>query len=119
MLRLELLVIQAIEGQSPSVEGQRPTKVSSPQMIKSFAAFAIMSLLGVSVIALPGFAPQVEAGQSVDLAKADRLPIRSITQDCSRQVWPNFETSCLRNSEIGMTIREARLVTARRDSRAP
>jgi hypothetical protein len=113
-MRLELFVILEIEGQSPSAEGQTPTTVSSPQMIKSFAAFAIMSLLGVSVIALPGFAPQVEARQSVALAKADRLPIRPIAQDCSRQVWPNFETSCLRNSEIGTTIREARLVTARR-----
>lgn len=82
-------------------------------MIKSVTALAIMLLLGVSVVALPGFAPQVKADQSVALIKADRLPVRSVAQDCSRQVWPNFETSCLRSSNTE-TIREARLVTARR-----
>jgi len=83
-------------------------------MIKSLAAFAIMSLLGVAVVALPGFAPQVEAGQSVALAKAARLAIRPVAQDCSRQVWPQFETSCLRNSETGMKIRDARLIVTPR-----
>jgi hypothetical protein len=82
-------------------------------MIKSFTALAIMLLLGVSVVALPGFAPQVKADETVALVKADRLPVRSVAEDCSRQVWPDFETSCLRSSETGM-IREARLVTARR-----
>ena len=46
-------------------------------MIKSFAAFAIFAVLGVSVIALPGFAPKVEASEAVALAKADRLEICS------------------------------------------
>src|SRR3981081_1527304 len=103
----------------PAKRDRDRPKSAAPKMIKSLAAFAIMSLLGVSVIALPGFAPQVEAGQSVGLTKADRLPPRSIAQDCARQVWPNFATSCLRNSEIRITIREARLVTARRDSQVP
>jgi hypothetical protein len=44
-------------------------------MIKSFAAFAIFAVLGVSVIALPGFAPKVEASEAVALAKADRLEV--------------------------------------------
>jgi hypothetical protein len=83
-------------------------------MMKSFAAFAIMSLLGVSVVALPGFAPQVKASEAAALAKADRLHVRSVAEDCSRQVWPNFETSCLRDSNAGTQIHEARLVTARR-----
>jgi hypothetical protein len=83
-------------------------------MIKSLTALAIFALLGASVVALPGFAPQVEAKEAVALAKADRLDIRSVARNCSQQVWPNFNASCLRNGESGATIREARLVTARR-----
>jgi hypothetical protein len=106
-------VIRLIEAQSPNAEGQRP-KRQQPQMKKSFAAFAIMSLLEVSVVALPGFAPQVKASEAAALAKADRLHLKSVAEDCSRQVWPNFETSCLRDSKPGTQIPEARLVTARR-----
>ena len=83
-------------------------------MIKSLIALAIFGLLGAAVVAVPGFAPQVEAGEPVALAKGDRLDIRSVARICSRQVWPNFDTSCLRNSEPGVMIREIRLVTARR-----
>jgi hypothetical protein len=81
-------------------------------MIKSLTALAIFAILGASVIALPGFAPQVQASETVASAKADRLEVRSSVQNCSQQVWPNFYTSCLRNGDV--TVREARLVTARR-----
>jgi hypothetical protein len=83
-------------------------------MIKSLTALAIFALLGASVVALPGFAPQVEASETVALAKADRLDIRPVARDCSQQVWPNFEASCLRDGASGATFHEARLVTARR-----
>ena len=83
-------------------------------MIKSLTALAIFALLGASVVALPGFAPQVRASEAVALAKADRLDIRPVTRNCSQQVWSNFEAACLRNGESGATFREARLVTARR-----
>ncbi len=83
-------------------------------MIKSFAAFGIFALLGASVIALPGFAPKVEASEVVVLAKGDRLAIKSVSADCSRQVWPNFAASCLQNTSSDQIIVEARLVTARR-----
>jgi hypothetical protein len=81
-------------------------------MIKSLAALAIFAVLGASVIALPGFAPQVEASERGALAKADRLDVRPVVQTCSKQVWPNFDASCLRKGEV--MVREARLVTARR-----
>ena len=81
-------------------------------MIKSLAAFAIFAVLGASVIALPGFAPKVEAGEAVGLAKADRLEVRPLA-NCFKQVWPTFATACLRNSNSERII-EARLVTARR-----
>jgi hypothetical protein len=79
-------------------------------MIKSLTALAIFGLLGGTMVAQPGFAPRVEARGTVALAKADRLDVRN----CSQQLWPNFDTSCLRSSEPGLTVLEVRLVTARR-----
>jgi hypothetical protein len=82
-------------------------------MIKSLTALAIFGLLGAAVVVLPGFAPRVEAGETVALAKADRLDTRPVFRNCSQQVWPNFEASCLRNGQSGALIQEvARLVTA-------
>jgi hypothetical protein len=82
-------------------------------MVKSLSALAIFGLLGASVIAVPGLAPKVEAGEVAVLAKGDRLNAGSLA-NCSRQVWPDFSQSCLRSSESGTKILEARLVTARR-----
>jgi hypothetical protein len=81
-------------------------------MIKSLTALAIFAILGASVIALPGFAPQVEASETAALAKGDRLELRSAARNCSQQVWPDFDASCLRKGDV--MIHEARLVTARR-----
>ena len=83
-------------------------------MIRSITALAIFGLLGAAVVALPAFAPQVKASEPITLAKADRSSIRSISQNCLQQVWPNFDTSCLRGGESGVMTLEARLVTARR-----
>jgi hypothetical protein len=83
-------------------------------MIKSLSALAIFALLGASVIALPGFAPRVEAGETVALAKADRLAIAPAVRNCADQIWPNLAASCLRKSEAAGQVQEARLVTARR-----
>jgi len=83
-------------------------------MIRSFAAFGIFALLGGSVIALPGFAPKVEATEATVSVKDTRLAIRSASADCARQVWPDFAVSCLQNAGSDQKIVEARLVTARR-----
>ena len=93
-------------------------------MIKSLASLTIFALLGASVIALPAFAPPVKADEVVALAKADRLasPVvashavasPAVAGNCAGQVWPNIASTCLRNAESGATVREARLVTARR-----
>ena len=83
-------------------------------MIKSITALAVLGLLGAAVVALPAFAPQVEASETITLAKADRSAIRPIAQNCSQQVWPNFDRACLRSGDSGVMILEARLVTARR-----
>ena len=80
----------------------------------SFAALGIFALLGAAVIALPGFAPSVEAREVTAKAKPDRLDIRPIAGSCAQQVWPNFDRSCLHEGQSGVQVREARLVTARR-----
>jgi hypothetical protein len=83
-------------------------------MIKSLAALAIFACLGAAVVAVPAFAPQASASETVVLAKGDRLDIRPDARNCSQQVWPNFETSCLRSADSGVMVREVRLVSARR-----
>jgi len=83
-------------------------------MVKSLSALAILSLLGASVMALPGFASKVEAGEVAALAKGDRLEVRTAASNCSTQVWPDFSASCLRDPGSHVTIVEARLVSARR-----
>jgi len=81
-------------------------------MVKSLSAVAIFALLGVSMIALPGFAPEVKAREVAVFGKSDRLEVR--TTDCSKQVWPNFSASCLRRSGSPSKIQEARLVATPR-----
>jgi hypothetical protein len=98
----------------PVWRDRRPAEVSSPKMIKSLTALAIFALLGASVIALPGFAPPLEARETIALAKGDRLDIRLVSGNCELQVWPDFDGPCLRHRESGVLVREARLVTARR-----
>ena len=78
-------------------------------MIKSFTALTIFALLGASVIALPGFAPKVEASEAAVLAKADRLQVRSAPESCSNEVWPNLPASCLQILSKGKIV-EVRLV---------
>jgi len=65
-------------------------------------------------MALPGFAPKLEAGEVAALAKGDRVEVRATSSNCSTQVWPDFAASCLRKPGSGTKILEARLVTARR-----
>jgi len=81
-------------------------------MIKSISALGVLCLLGTAVVLLPVFAPPLEAREAVALAKADRLDIHLVARSCSQQVWPRFDTACLRRLESGATVREARFVTA-------
>jgi hypothetical protein len=83
-------------------------------MVKSLSALAIFFILGAAVIALPGFAPKVEAGEPAALAKADRLELHVAASNCSTQVWPDIAASCLRNANSGAKILQARLVTVQR-----
>jgi hypothetical protein len=83
-------------------------------MIKAIAAVAVAAVTAAALTILPGFAPQVEASVPQALAKGDRLDIRPIGRDCSKQAWPNFEAACLRTSGTRKDVRQARLVTADR-----
>jgi hypothetical protein len=69
-------------------------------MLKSLAALAILALVGASVVALPCIT-RVEAGETVALAKGDRLDTGS---DCSQQAWPNISSHCLRGDRAGSEI---------------
>jgi hypothetical protein len=82
-------------------------------MIKSFAAFAILAVLAASVVALPSFAPKADATERSALAKSDRLAVRYPSQNCFEQTWPDFATTCLRNSGSDAKVVEARLVARR------
>jgi hypothetical protein len=84
-------------------------------MMKSLAAAAIFLVLGFASIALPSFAPAVQASEAAALVKGDRLAIRVAGASCTKQVWPDFTPSCLRDSRTGPLV-EARLVTSRRQA---
>ena len=81
-------------------------------MIKALSAIAIAAFCAAALTVLPGFAPQVEASvtSSIVLQKADRLDYRPLGKDCSQQAWPNFETSCLRNSGTRTAPVQVRIV---------
>jgi hypothetical protein len=98
------------------IPGSRGIEMKSqqPKMIKSLSALSIFLLLGAAVIAVPGFAPKVEAGEAGALVKGDRLEVRATASNCSTQVWPNYAATCLHNPASQTTVVEARLVTARR-----
>lgn len=83
-------------------------------MVRSLFALVMFSLLGASVIALPGFSHKADAREGVVLAKADRLKVRGAASNCSKQVWPDFAASCLRSINSDVKVREARVVTAQR-----
>src|SRR3954447_14036981 len=54
---------------------------------------AIFGLLGAAVIALPGFVPQVAAGETSVLAKSDRLELPTAAPNCSSKSGPALTCS--------------------------
>ena len=107
-------VFAGVVDRSPSAAGLAFSHSQKSHMIKSLAPLAIFALFGVSVIALPMFAPEVTANESIAVTKASRPATDPVGRNCSDQVWPDFDTSCLRAGGSGITVQEARLVTARR-----
>ena len=85
-------------------------------MFRSLVFAVCLTLLGTSLIALPGFALKVEARETAVLSKGDRLDVQDVQSaytPCSKEIWPNLSARCLQSSS-GRQIQEARLVTARR-----
>jgi len=48
---------------------------------------------------------------SAEEAAPQTVKANNATEDCSKQVWPNFSPSCLRNGDRAISVR---LVTANR-----
>lgn len=42
---------------------------------------------------------------TIPSAKVDSATTESAAEDCSKQVWPNFSTSCLRNADRALNVR--------------
>jgi hypothetical protein len=80
-------------------------------MMKFLPLFTMIALLSAaSIVGLPLFAPQVKANEPV----AIQTPSRASAPDCSQQIWPNYQTSCLRSVVGGTAIHDARLVITHR-----
>jgi hypothetical protein len=83
-------------------------------MVKSIAAMISFALFAASIIALPGFAPEVEANEAGVLVNRQVVLVQPAAVNCSNAVWPNLPSSCLQRADSTGNIVEARLVTARR-----
>jgi hypothetical protein len=80
-------------------------------MIKALSAIAVAAFMAAAITLLPSFAPPVEASEPHALVKADRLPVRTLSDACAGQNWPNIEASCLRRSSSKTKIQPVRVVT--------
>ena len=56
---------------------------------------------------LPAVMASLLLTTAVSAEEAVQQPVRAdnVTEDCSKQVWPNFSPSCLRNSDRGVNVR--------------
>ena len=111
---MELVLALVVDEVIPERGGVETNQSQQPQMFKSFSALAVVMVLGSAVIALPVFAPKVEANELAALAKGDRLHVPMPLMTCAKQVWPDIAASCLRTADRTTKILEVRLVTARR-----
>jgi len=80
-------------------------------MIKALSAIAISAFIAVALFVLPGFAPQVEAGEPAVLPKSNRLEVHVVDKGCVNQTWPNYRGSFLHGNGAKL---EVRLVSADR-----
>jgi hypothetical protein len=83
-------------------------------MIRAIAAVTIAAFAAAAITLLPSFAPPVEASVPHTITKTDRLPVRTFSDVCAGQNWPNIDVSCLRRSNSKTTIHPVRVVTTDR-----
>jgi len=82
---------------------------------KVLPAIAAIGLGAAVVLALPGFSPEADASTPPKVVKGDRLDIRPIGKDCTKQAWPYYETNCLRDRKQAMgQAQPVRIVTTDR-----
>ncbi len=81
-------------------------------IMRALSALALAAFMALAITVLPSFAPNVEAGETVAMAKADKLPVVGGT--CAEQSWPNLSASCLRRADSEPVSSKVRFVTADR-----
>jgi len=74
-------------------------------MIKALSAIAISAFIAAALFVLPGFTPQLEAGEPIALQKSKRLVVHTVDRGCAKQIWPNFSASCLHGSGAKLETR--------------
>lgn len=84
-------------------------------MVKAMSAVAAAACLAAAItVLMPGFSPSVEASAPAPVTKSDRLA-GSDDSGCTRQGWPYYETSCIRDrSRNAGRARPVRVVTTDR-----
>jgi hypothetical protein len=65
------------------------------------------------MVGLPAFAAKAKA-EPVAFSNSDLLPVRSVAQPCSQNVWPDFGNGCVPNSGSDGVVVVAYLTAARR-----
>ncbi|WP_024578031.1 MULTISPECIES: hypothetical protein [unclassified Afipia] len=83
-------------------------------MVKALSAVTIAAFVAAAMTILPSFAPPVEASVPQALAKADRLPIRTVSVPCAAQHWPTMDAACLHRSNWKSGVQPVRVVTTDR-----
>ena len=88
-------------------------------MLKTIYAIAAAAVLAAVFVTTLSLSPQVEARGSQPGVRADRADTRPLAKDCSKQAWPYFEASCLRDTRNPYgKARQVRLVSADRPAAA-
>jgi hypothetical protein len=82
---------------------------------RSISAIALAVLFAGAATILPSFSDRVVASAPIHGGKGDRLDIRPLGTQCSKQAWPYFEANCVRDKRTAMgQAKSPRIVTADR-----
>jgi hypothetical protein len=82
-------------------------------MIKALTAIAAAAAIAAAITFSPGFAPEVEAGETIVAQTAPPTPTIVADTSCAGQAWPNIDAACLRGSGNAV-IQPVRVITTDR-----
>jgi hypothetical protein len=90
-------------------------------MAKSFSKTISVLVAAAAIVGgatvLSGASEKTSVTVPITSGKGDRLDIRAIGPDCSKQAWPYYEASCVKDRrEATSQAKPARIVTADRVS---